>query len=806
MPHHSLLDLLEPGKLLSGGLFRSLLASAGRDPRLAPGTRLGSFRVLEEIGAGGMGVVYRAERDDGQYQQQVAIKCVAADDSAETLALFRRERQALADLRHPHIACLLDGGRSDEGRMWLAMELIAGERLDRHCVQAALPLPQRLALFQQICAAVAFAHARGVIHRDIKPSNVLVDSDGSAKLLDFGIAQLLGQADALAPRAYTPGFASPEQVRGEVLTVASDVYQLGRLLASLLSADVPEQNTLAVPTSALPRLGDACELPLPRELPADLAAILRNATAHDPMRRYATADALADDIRAFIERRPVRALPRHALYVARRYAQRHPIGISATALALAILIGTGAMFTWRLRVERDAANYQARAATAVLDFLNQDLLDAANPKNRVPNAPDMSVREALRVAEGSVDRRFGSQPEIATSVLATLAEVQYQFGEFDAALALLDRATGFRGFRADSAEGLLARAKRGSILTSVNRFDDAEPLLTEVVADAERVLGREHPQTLEYTLRLIENAERRNPDMSTAPRLAALRERANDALGQPNAIAGEADYLIADDARMLGTPLRAATEARRALATLAAVHGPAHPATLKAKVTVASVQFVEGQVDAALDSLREAHAAQVSRYGPDVLDALYMQSELGLQLFYADRLDEARSVIEDLLARRERVQGMQSEQLIPALSNLGNVYLRQGLPANALASFERCASIVSAIPDTPRYMMASVRRGQADALRELGRYAEAEDALDAGDAAAAELVAGDLRRYALQGSRARLLIARGETAEGQGLLDSTIAAMRAQVGDTHPYLKPLLAAALATSATASLRE
>ena len=782
------------GGALQGAVAASLVRRREAAADLTPGTQVGIYRVIRELARGGMAIVYLAERADGEYEQQVALKwMLGAQLDAATEALFRRERQALADLRHPHIARLLDGGRTDEGRPWFAMEYIEGEPLDRHCVQVQLPVPKRLELFQQVCEAVAFAHARGMIHRDIKPSNVLVDSDGSAKLLDFGIAQLLGQDEVLAARAFTPGFASPEQRRGEALTVASDVYQLGRLLASLLSRDTQEQATVTATTAAWPAEGDFATA-LPSHVPTDLSAILRKATEADPARRYPTAEAVVEDVTAFLAHQPVSARPKTAAYVASRFARRHPVAIGATAVALAILLGATMMFTWRLRVERDAATYQANAANAVLEFLNQDLLDAANPMHRVPNAPDMTVREALKMAESSVDRRFGSQPEIAVSVLTTLAELQYQFGDFEAAIALLDRAIGWRGFRADSVDGLRARVKRGMVLTTINRFDEAEAVLTQVVADAEQVLGRDHRETLEHTLRLIENAERRHPDMSTAPRLADLRLRANAALGEPNSIAGEADYLISDDARLLGTPLRGAMEARRALATLEAVHGPDHPATLKAKVTVASVQYVEGDVDGAIASLREAHRSEVSRYGPDVLDALYMQNELGLQLIFAERYAEARTVFLDLLSRRERVQGAMSAQLIPSLSNLGNIHLRERHPAAALAAFERCASIIDATPDTPPYMMASARRGQADALRELGRWDEAERALDAGDLAASELSPGDLRRATLQGSRSQLLIARGRTAEGIQLLDAAIVTMRTQVGDTHPYLKPLLAA------------
>ncbi|MEO6687507.1 MAG: serine/threonine-protein kinase, partial [Dokdonella sp.] len=197
---------LRTGGALQGSVAASLLRSHDAVAELSSGARIGIYRVVRELGRGGMAIVYLAERADGEYEQQVALKwMLQAQPDATSEALFRRERQSLADLRHPHIARLLDGGRTDEGRPWFAMELIEGERLDLHCVQHALPQTQRLALFTQVCAAVAFAHARGVIHRDIKPSNVLVDADGSAKLLDFGIAQLLGQEDSLATNAYTPG-------------------------------------------------------------------------------------------------------------------------------------------------------------------------------------------------------------------------------------------------------------------------------------------------------------------------------------------------------------------------------------------------------------------------------------------------------------------------------------------------------------------------------------------------------------------------------------------------------------------------
>ena len=786
-------EALRTGGALQGGVAASLLRTRERASELAPGAAIGPYRVVRELGRGGMAIVYLAERADGEYEQQVALKWMQQAQADEAGAeLFRRERQALADLRHPHIARLIDGGRSGDGRPWFAMDLVEGERLDRHCVREALPLRERLALFLQVCAAVAHAHARGLIHRDIKPSNVLVER-GGARLLDFGIAQLLGRDDGLSSAAFTPGFASPEQVRGEAVTIAGDVYQLGRLLASLACDDEQQQATIAAQTTLAPS-GMDNPLPLPATLPGDLVAIVHKASAIDPAARYATADALADDVRAFLERRPVQARPRRPAYVAARYLQRHPFGAALAAFVIAVLVGGTAFFTARLRVERDIANYQAHAATAVLEFLNNDLFDAANPSNRAPDAPDMSVREALRIAESHVEQRFTEQPAIAARVLTTFADLRYQFGDFDIALGLLDRALGMEGVRRDSIEGLRARAERGMILTTTNHFEDAETVLKGVVADAERTLGRDHRDTLEYTLRLLENAERRNPDMSEAAHLGALRMRADAALGQPNSISGEADYLIADDARLIGTPLRAAAEARRAVAALSATRGADDPATLKAKVALAYVEQAEGHADEALATLRAAHHAQAARYGADTLDALFMQNELGMQLVYAQRYDEAADVFADLLARREHVQGARSAQLIPALVNLGTIRMRQGRPAEALASFERSVDIIAATPATPHYMMASARRAQADALRELGRYDEARIALDAGDAAAVELAVNDLRRLGLRGVRARVLIARGDVAAGRKQLDEVIAAMRAQVDEHHPSLAPLIAA------------
>lgn len=429
-------DLLTGGAL-QGAVARSLLRARDAPAQLEAGMVLGPYRVLRELGRGGMAQVYLAERADGEYRQQVALKWMqGANPDANSEALFRRERQALADLRHPNIAQLLDGGCTAEGRLWFAMEFIEGEQLDRHCVQAALPLGQRLALFRQVCSAVAFAHARGILHRDIKPSNVLVDREGRARLLDFGIAQLLGEEDRLAAGAYTPGFASPEQTRGETLTVASDVFQLGRLLAVLLCGDETERETLLRAVEATPEA--PAEHPpasalTPGHVPADLQAVVACATAREPEGRYATVDALAADVGAFLVQRPISARAATAGYLLDRFVARHRLAVVASGLLLVAAISLVALFTWRLAQERDRSLQAAERAETGERFLIS-LFRVADPG--VGSGARTTVAELLEEGAERLQADAALAPQTRARLLLSLAQVQFNLGEYARAESL----------------------------------------------------------------------------------------------------------------------------------------------------------------------------------------------------------------------------------------------------------------------------------------------------------------------------------------------------------------------------------
>ncbi len=381
------------------------------EPDRRRGQHIGAYELIERIGQGGMGEVYRARRADAEYQKDVAIKLVRTGfDTRFILQRFRTERQILADLEHPGIARLIDGGATDEGLPYLVMELIEGEPIDRYCESRQLPVRARLGLFRAVCAVVSFAHRHLVVHRDLKPSNILVTADGEVKLLDFGIAKLLQDPDAPAAQgatltgfaAMTPAFASPEQILGRPVTTSSDVYSLGVLLYHLLTGRSPYRTTLASTGDAI---REVCESDAPRPsrvARADGAAghrpvpdreldeITLKALRKEPEQRYASADQLAGDVERYLAGLPVTALGAQTGYLAGKFVRRHRLELVAAGLLLATLVG-GIVAT--SREARTAELAQARA--------EQDFARA----RKLANSLLFEVHDAIRDLPGSTGAR-----------------------------------------------------------------------------------------------------------------------------------------------------------------------------------------------------------------------------------------------------------------------------------------------------------------------------------------------------------------------------------------------------------------
>jgi serine/threonine-protein kinase len=399
-------DWLEQGPALD---LSPLLAPAA----WGPGSRFGPWRMLERLGQGGMAEVWRAERADGAYERQVALKLPTSwrPDRAGAQR-FERERDILARLEHPHIAPLYDAGIADDGTPWLALAWVQGQPIDRHAAQAALPVSARVDLMLQVLDAVHHAHTRLIIHRDLKPSNVMVNERGEVQLLDFGIAKLLGGDDEHAHdtaltraggRPLTPAYAAPEQVRGEPLGTASDVYSAGVLLFELLTGRLPYrvlQPTAAQLEQAI-TMGDvvtasaACsDAATRRMLRGDLDAVLARALQTDPARRYASADALAADLRRWRAGERVHAQTDTLGYRLRKFVARNRLAVgAAAAVAASLLVGLGVAL-WqaeRAAHERDRA-LQARFTSEAVNFFLNDLLVEAARSDAPVTVPQLLAR------------------------------------------------------------------------------------------------------------------------------------------------------------------------------------------------------------------------------------------------------------------------------------------------------------------------------------------------------------------------------------------------------------------------------
>ena len=412
--------------------------------------RIGPFRLLRRIGAGGMGVVYLAEREGADFTQRVALKLL--DGGVARMGRFAaRERRILSALAHPNITAFIDAG-GDDAHTWLAMEYVDGQPLLDYCLRSNVDLPGRVRLFDEVCAAVAHAHAQLVVHRDLKPSNVLVSVDGVAKLLDFGIAQILDSTEERAPatRVFTPEYASPEQLRGDHATTATDIYSLGLLLYELIAGKrlptIERRSDADWTTAELARLAtthadtasegiavaSAEARLLARQLRGDLGRIIAHSIALDPAHRYASVSLLREDLARWLEHRPLSISRPGFAYVASRFVRRHRVAVAVATIALVALIGISIVAV----VQAQRARVMAARADHARGFL-ADLFANTDPfaaKHSGKNIVDLLHDGAQRI-----EREFGDAPQTQAELRATIASVLDRIGEPQQARDLMQR-------------------------------------------------------------------------------------------------------------------------------------------------------------------------------------------------------------------------------------------------------------------------------------------------------------------------------------------------------------------------------
>jgi serine/threonine-protein kinase len=400
------------------------------------GKRIGAYVLEREIGRGGMGSVWLASRGDGHYEGRVAVKLLGGAWLGEDATRrFRREATLLARLDHPHIARLIDAGITDFGQPYLVLEYVQGASIDEHCKTFGLGVPARLQLFSKVLEAVAYAHRRLIIHRDIKPANIFVADDGAVKLLDFGIAKLITHDELATPQthaasvALTPEYASPEQLLGQSVTTATDIYTLGLTLFKLLTGRHPFPEARQSTADAV-RTAVHVDAPLPsdvalsqdtaRELRGDLDNILCKALRKAPEDRYATVDAFADDLRRVLTHEPVTAGPDTVRYRVSKFVRRHRGSVAAGALTALALIAATAITTVQMieaRHQRDEAGFQTRRAEAANEFLNV-LLQSDGGSDK----PMLNGRERLELGVQMIERQYRDDPQFAARMLILLGE------------------------------------------------------------------------------------------------------------------------------------------------------------------------------------------------------------------------------------------------------------------------------------------------------------------------------------------------------------------------------------------------
>ncbi len=399
------------------------------------GQRVGRFRLLRPIGQGGMGQVYLAERADGQFEQRAALKLVhrASGGGTDFLDAFKQERQIVASLEHPNIARLLDGGVTDDGTPYLVMELVEGEAIDHYCQIHDLTLDERLRLFQKVCAAVHHAHRHLVVHCDLKPSNILVNEEGEPKLLDFGISKLLsgnpsleqGREQGNSSQPLTPGFASPEQLRNERPTTASDVYSLAILLHFLLTGSLPYRltgTTRQELESSIRELDPAPPSSVDKRLAGDIDAIVAKALRHDPARRYSSVEQFAEDIERHQNHLPVSARLATPTYRTASFLRRHwLVAAAATATTVALLVGLVTSFlSWQAEAKAHAQTEDA--LSLVGDVFRQ--LDPSRARD-----PDLRVLDLL----DEMADRLGEELDRWPSLHQILGDAYLNLGQTDLA-------------------------------------------------------------------------------------------------------------------------------------------------------------------------------------------------------------------------------------------------------------------------------------------------------------------------------------------------------------------------------------
>lgn len=727
---------------------------------LSSENQIGPYKLIRELGRGGMGVVYLVERSDGEFQKQMALKLVKRGmDTDEILQRFRHERQILASLEHPNIARLYDGGAADDGRPYLVMEYIEGDEITTYCDHQNLSIDSRLKLFRSVCQSVLYAHQHSIIHRDLKPSNIIISREGEPRLLDFGIAKLLEnpeQSESLRTRPLlrlgTSAYASPEQLKGDPVTTASDIYSLGMILYVLLTGSHPfrdhkssdnfeSQSGIPRVESPLKRIAitpdqtifmqrGTTRTSLYRKLKGDLETIVMTAIHPDTRLRYHSAEQLLQDLNNYFDDRPLAARPGSTTYRLRKFVRRNRT-VSLSAIIIFLMTVLFVAFTWMQRSEtlreRDIARSERDKAQEVVAFL-EELFSASDPTFGTQRADTLRIRDLLAGNTEKTRGELAGQPAIQAQMLNLLGNVHRKLGLYDQALPLLVEGLSTRLSLYDKAHPDVAESKNdlGQLYVMQGDYDEAEPLLREAL-QLRRNYHQSSHQDIVKSLTALANLVHLTGHYDEAE--ALYRE----ALVMNRDLYGDAHYKTAISMVNLASILQRKGKMEEAemyyldsLEICETSLGESHPLTANTYNNYSLFLIEKGRFEEAKPLLQKALSLRKRIYGelhPEVLTSLNNMATLLSDL---QKFKEAEEVHLESLELRIRIHGEQSMEVAVAKNNLADVLDKTGKLERAIILSREALATANQAVGSSHPAVGILSGNLASKLLKQGDTAEAE--------------------------------------------------------------------------------
>jgi serine/threonine-protein kinase len=758
---------------------------ASPEPDARTGEQVGPYCLDAIVGRGGSGLVYRAERADGAFDQTVAVKLLAGQrDSQAILDRFAHERQVLADLTHPNVARLYDGGVTEEGQPYFVMEYVDGTPIDQYCDDHRLSIHERLTLFATVAETVHHAHKNLVVHRDLKPSNVLVTDEGTPKLLDFGIAKVVGEeAPGLTrtgERWMTPEYAAPEQVQGGAITTGTDVYQLGVVLYELLTSHRPYRpdarsvyeieravcedpptrpSTVVTRTAGTdddPTTPDAVSaargtepMALQRTLRGDLDAIVLKALRKEPAARYASAEALVEDVRRYLEGRPVEAHRGSWVYRTNKFVRRHAAGVATGGAVLLLVLGFGLFHTHRIATERDRAQHEAETSAQVTNFM-VNLFEQSSPF--VAPTDTMTLRTFMTKSVEDVESLQG-QPALQARLLGTLGKVQQNLG----------------------------------------RYAESQSLLERALTTQQRLYGDQHRETaasmvsLAWTLKDLGAFERADSLLARALFLYRTELEATDSLTAT--LYNDRGVIAFEQSRYDA----AANWHRRALDLRRQLYPDGAPALAYSLYNLAVTRHEQGALDEAESLYREALDVARTHLPPKHPEITRVLRDLGRLLAESARYEEAAALLNDVISINRDVLGDDHPRVTTDLNELATLHARSGNPGAAEPLFREALTRRRTQLGASHPYVATSLNNLAYTLKEQGKidaaiplYREAVNIADAG------LGPDHVNTALFQYNLGTMLHEQRHFDRAEDLYRTALATLRARLPDNHSRLGDVL--------------